>query len=463
MPNRYRDEILIGNVLLESNGFVVILDAKGRTVCNQTFPHIDQLPIKSALYQLARMTVVADTAYIGGRDGIIFVLTLPMEFLKVADGSDIGESEGTDDKLEVIVSNITLPYFCIAEVFTYTADGVITACFNHTDNMLYIVNLHTPSDKSEIPFTPESDLSNLLPVGEVFYYVQHGHLLRADVARGGTQVATLPNCDQAWLEMNEYHYIIIQCENKSFLYVPQEWSDADGIKYGAWKNRDVQLEPCHGIGFVSFVFSVDGTMVTLYNTLNNFKIRIELSGNPDRNTLTCTWNGNLTFIYRDTSCNCWRQHQITEGYVNETSSIIPFSEGTLPPLVTNVNQSVLLLHPTYLLIPSRHQVLLDLYNNVSYPTITDNTVLYYAGIYAIRSVDAIDDVKTVSDDGIEDSSTGTQWPVYLAVTVVIVVVVVLLLVIVAYKKRQWILKVLRRDHFPQQESTSVSGIQETGL
>ena len=397
------------------------------------------------------MTVVADTAYIGGRDGIIFVLTLPMEFLKVADSSDIGASEGTDDKPEVIVSNITLPYSCIAEVFTYTADGVITACFSHTDSMVYIVNVHEPSQKREIPFTPEGDLSNLLPVGEVFYYVQHGHLLTADVARGGTQVATLPNCDQAWLEMSEYHYITIQCENESFLYVPGEWSNADGIKSGAWKNRNVQLKPCHGIGFASVVFSVDGTMVTLYNALNNFKTSIVLSGNPNTNTLICTWNGNLTFIYRDTSCNCWRQHQITEGYVNENSSIIPFSEGTLPPLVTTVNQSVLLLHPTYLLIPSRHQVLVDLPNNVSHPMITGDTVLYYSGIYSLRSDNVNDVVKSASDDG-TDSSTGTQsqWPIYLVVilSLVLVVVVVFLLIfgVVAYKLKLMsrIRKIFRR-------------------
>ena len=322
---------------------------------------------------------------------------------------------------------------------------MITACFNHSDSMLYIVNIHDPSDKSELPFTPNSDLSNILPVGDAFYFVQNDHLLRGDVPRGQTQVATLETCHQAWLEMNEYHYIIIQCMGKSYLYVPEEWNSAAyGIKYGAWKNRNVKLRPCHGDGFASVVFSVDDTTVIIYDARNDFRKDVKLTGIPDASTLTCTWNNNhLTFLYKDLSCDCWRRYQIAEQYVNETSSIIPYSEGMLPPLVTEnspINQEVLLFHPTYFLLPSAHQLFIDLHSNVTHPMITDDIVIYHTGIYSARGDDETD-IKNISDDGTEGASTDIHWGVYLALIVAIMMIMVIALVtgFVAYRRKARIL------------------------
>ena len=434
--------ILIGSILLTDTSRILVYDIKGKMIVNETFPHIEQLPLKSAVHQTARMLVTEKAAYIGGYDGIIFIVTLSTELIESVSAMGGGESVSS---AEVTVTNTTLPFSCIPEVFTLTAEGLITACFSHSDSILYIVNVHEPWYKSELLFTANSDLSNILPVGDVFYFVQHGHLFRADVPRGQTQVAVLENCQSAWLDMNQYHYIIIQCTDRSYLHVPKEWNtDAPGIKDGAWKHRNIVLRPCHGDGFASVVFSVDGTTLTIYDVRNDFwKGNITLTGTPDASTLTCTWsNDHLTFLYEDLSCRCWRQYQLTEQYINETSSIIPYSEGMLPPLVTGnsrVNQDVLLFHPTYLLVPSTHQLFVDLNNNVTHPMITDDVVIYHAGIYSIRDIET-GDPKNTSDDGAEDTSTSVHWAVYLAVAVAIVIIMVFVITgLVAYRKRYRIL------------------------
>ena len=263
---------MIGSILVTKNGSVLLYDVNTNLVINQTFPSVEQLPKTSALWHTARMSVIDNNAYIGGRDGIVFNLTLPINFLKtVSTGGSVGLG-GSEDDVELTFSNITLPFSCINEVFTDTVDGVISACFSYGDSRLYVTNIHSPFDTIELQFAPDTDFSNVLPVADVFYIVQYGHLLRADVARGQTLVETLEDCDkQAWLEMNEYYYIIIKCVNKSIVYIPEEWSDAKGIKNGAWKNRNVELRPCYGIGFTLLVFSVDDTMITFYNIQNNFK------------------------------------------------------------------------------------------------------------------------------------------------------------------------------------------------
>ena len=419
---------MIGSVLLTTTGRILISDVNQRLVVNQTFPHMEELPLKSGVYQTARMAVINGVAYIGGRNGIIYLLTLPMDYL--AGDSAAGTRQ-------VIVKNVTLPLSGITEAFAFTADGVIAACFNNETNTLYVVNVHSPSDKSELQFTPHTDLSNVVPVENAFYFVQHGHLLRADVARGETQVKTLKECGQAWITTNEHYNIIIECENKSFVYATQEWSDAHGIKYGAYKNRDVQLKPCHG---TSFVFSADDTMLTIYDSRNDFKKSITLPGNPDTAKLICTWNnGNLTLMNRDITCNCWKQHLLTERYEIGTSRYIRYSEGTLPLLpVDNISQDVLLFTPTYFLLPARHQLFFDLDNNVVHPMVTDAIVVFHAGIYPIRNSDN-SIVKPIgpSDDPAHNS-TGKQWPVYVLVGVGLVLVVII--VAGAYKQKPRILR-----------------------
>ena len=440
--DRNNGAILIGSILLTNTSRILVHDINGKMIINQTFQHIEQLPVKSALHQTARMTVTDENAYIGGFDGIIFVLSSPTKFIESA--STVNNNPSAD--VHVSVSNISLGIPCVPEVFTHTSNGVTTACFNNTDSILYIVNIHDPSDKSELSFTANSDLSNVLPAGDVFYFVQHGHLLRGDVPNGQTQMAVLENCHQAWLEMNEHHYIVIQCMDKSYLYVPEEWNSAAyGIKYGAWKNRNVKLRPCHGDGFASVVFSVNGTTVTIYDVRNDFTKDITLTGIPDANALTCTWNNNhLTFLYEDSSCDCWRQYQLAEQYVNATSSIIPYSEGMLPPLVTQnspVNQEVLLFHPTYFLLPSAHQIFVDLYRNVTHPMITDDVVIYHAGIYSARGDDETV-IKNVPNDDTEGASTGIHWGVYLVVVVVAIMMIMVLVLVtgfVTYRKKSRIL------------------------
>ena len=149
-----------------------------------------------------------------------------------------------------------------------------------------------------------------------------------------------------------------------------------------------------------------------------------LTGIPDTITLTCTWNNNhLTFLYKDWSCNSWRQYQLAEQYVNKTSCIIPYSEGMLPPLVTEnspINQEVLLFHPTYFLLPSAHQLFVDLHSNVTYPMITDDIVIYHASIYSARGDDETDIKMSLTIVQKVLLLVAMHWGVYLVVVVVII-------------------------------------------
>ena len=429
--------LMIGSIMLASDNSILIFDANARTILNQTFPHMKQrLPIKSGLNGFASMAVVNGVAYIGGFNGTIYLLKLPVESLST-EGSKLSE----DANAEVNVSNITLPFHCIAEAFTYTTtNGVIAACFNNNNSILYIVNVHSPSEKRELQFTSKSDLSNILPVGEAFYFVQHNHLLRADITSTGgpTQVETLENCRQAQLMMNRYYYIVIHCKERSHVYVPLEWRKTSGMtpgmKYGAWKNSNVELKPCHGIGFALLVLSVNDATVTLYDPRNDFKTNIILPGDPNTIDLTCTWNGSyLTLMYNDETCNCWKEHQLSEQYLNVTSSIIPYSEGTLAPLVVDnrtISQGVLLFHPTYYLLPSARQVFLDLRKNVTHPMITEDVVVYHAGIYSQNPEPGINDEVT-TDSG---ETSHTHWQVYTGVGVALALVLTVFGVVAYWQK-----------------------------
>jgi len=428
------NDIPTGSILLTSVGYILIFDTNGKILVNQTFPHISQLPIKSAAYKTARMAVIGDVAYFGGLEGVVFILkNLPVDLLEQAStgGSNLGDPVGG----EVIVSNITLPFSCTTEAFTYTSD-VIAACFNNKDSILYFVNIYSTSDKSEFQFTPDSDLSNILPVNDVFYFAQHDQLFRADIARGQKPVERLENCLQPWLTMNKGYYIIIHCMKKSYVYMPPQWSDAPGIRDGAWKNRNVELKPCHGVGRASqsIVFSVDDTTLTFYDTRNNFKKTITLAGSPDTSTLTCTWNDSqLVLMYKNNSTNNWRTHLLTEQYTYTTASVIPFSEGTLPPLVVGnnvISQNVLVFHSTYFLIPSAHQVFLDLHSNISHPMITDDVVIYHAGLYS--PIPEAPLVKGEVSNG--EASTGIHWSVYVAIGVTTMLIIAGLSIII-YKQK----------------------------
>lgn len=439
--NRYSNN-LIGSIIITSGGYILISDANGRMFINQTFPYMDQLPIVSAAYQTAIMAVMGDVAYIGGLNGTIFLLQLPVDLLEQAStgGNNLGDPvAGT----EVIVSNVTLPFPCIPEAFTSTPD-VIAACFSNNDSVIYFVNIHSPFDKSELPFTHDTDLSNILPVDDVFYFVQHDQLFRADT-KSQESVERLENCRQPWLMMNKYEHIIIQCMNKAYVYVLPQWSNAPGISNGAWKNKNMKLKPCYGVGHASqsVVFTVDDITMRLYDTRNDFEKTVMLTGRPDASTLTCAWNDSQpVLMYKDKSSSNWMIHQLTEQY--ETTSVIPFSEGMLPPLVVDdhvINQSVLLFHPTYFLIPSAHQVFIDLHNNISHPMITDDVVLYHAGIYSLKS--EATDIKNESPSGrTKDSSTGTLVYNIVAIGLGIILTIVVAGVII-YKQSNKIMKLIR--------------------
>ena len=433
---------MIGRFLLTASGRFLIFDVNQNPVVNQTFPHMEELPLESGIWQTAKMAVINNVAYIGGRNGIVYLLRLPIDHLaKVFAGS----SDFAAGAHWVTVTNITLPFSCIVEAFAHTADGVIAACFSNENSTLYIVNVHSPSDKNvprPLQFTPLTDFSNVVPVKDVVYFVQHDHLLRADIARGETQVAPLEHCGQAWITTNEQYSIIIECENTSFVYVPEELSDAYGIKYGAWKNRDVHLKPCHG---TTFVFSVDDTVVTIYDYRNDLNKRISLTGNPDTTTLLCTQNdGNLTLLNRDKTCNCWIQHLLTEQYEIKASNFIPHSEGTLPPLQVGNNrtipQSALQFNDTYFLLPATHQFFVDLHNNIVHPMITDDIVVFHAGIDSVSNSDSGtgNSLSADSNDDPTNDSNDKQWPVYVLVPVVVLLVVAAA-GFLAYKQKRRIL------------------------
>ena len=418
---------MIGSFLLTASGRILIFDFNQTLVVNQIFSHTKELPLKSGIYQTAQMTVINNVAYIGGQNasgnGIAYLVTLPIEYLEEVSARSNDLAAGA----QVTVTNITLPVSCIIEVFAHSADEAIAACFSHENSTLYIVNLHSPFDKSEpLQFTPRTDFSNVVPVEDAFYFVQHGHLFRADIASGANQVAILEHCVQAWITTNEHYSIIIECENKSFVYVPKEWSDAYGIKYGAW-NWNVQLKPCHG---TTFVFSVVDTIVTIYDYRNDFHRRITLTGNPDTTTLLCSQNnGILTLLNRDKSWNIWIQHILTEQYEIKASNVIPYSEGTLPPLPVGNNrtvpQSALVFNSTYFLLPATHQLFFDLQNNITHPMITDDIVVFHAGIYSVSNSDSDGDIVKLADsyDNPAQDSNDKQLLVYVMVPVVLLLVV----------------------------------------
>ena len=440
---------MIGSILLTARGRILLFDADETLLVNQTFPHMESLPVKSAMsrYQTARMTVIKNFAYIGGRDGVIYRIKLPVDYL---DAVSTGASSHLAGKYveSLNIFNITLPFSCIVEVFTYTqADGVIAACFNNTNSTLYIVNIHSPSHSSVLNFMHGTDFSNVLPVGDAFYFVQRGQLFRADITRGETPVKTLQYCGQAWLEKNEGYAIIIDCEgtSMSIVYVPQEWSSAYAIKHGGWENENVYLRPCYD---TNFAFSVDKTTVTLYDIRNDFKTKVALAGNPDIETLICSRNGsNLVLINHDKNCNCWQQHSLTEQYQIETLKIIPYSEGMLPPLAVGkniVSQNPLLFNPTKFLLPAEQQLFFDPHNNIVHPKITDDTVVFHAGIPANTQDSPI--VKPISSNNDPENNSGTHVLVYVLVVLVLLILVMAgIFLVYIYKKRKRIYdKIFRR-------------------
>ena len=103
--DRSNGAILIGSILFTNTSRILVHDIKGNMIINQTFPYIEQLPIKSALHQTSRMAVTdEDTAYIGGLDGTIFILSLPTEFIK----SPTVVSSNMSAEVHLSVSNISL-------------------------------------------------------------------------------------------------------------------------------------------------------------------------------------------------------------------------------------------------------------------------------------------------------------------------------------------------------------------
>ena len=429
---------ILGSILLTAAGRILILDTEGRLVVNQTFPHMEHLPLKSAMssYQTARMAVINGFAYIGGGHGVIYLIKLPVDYL---DTVSTGAGSYLDGKYTkaLNVSNITLPYPCIVEMFTYTqTDGVIAACFDNTNSTLYVVNVHSPSRSSMLQFTSGTDFSNVLQVDDAFYFVQHDQLFRADLTRGETAVKTLQYCGQAWLKKNEGYAIIIDCTNtsRSIVYVPQEWSSADGIKHGGWTYENVYLESCYS---THFIFSVDEKTVTLYDIRNDFKTKVTLKRNPETETLRCSGNdSNLVLINQDRNFSCWIQHPLTGQHQIETFKFIPYSEGTLPPLAVGhsvLRQNPLLLHGTKFLLPAKHQLLFDPQNNIVHDKITNDVVVFHAAISKQGSPDG-PMVKPVPNDD-QGNNSGAQWPIYVVVVLALVVVFIFIGGVLVNKKQ----------------------------
>jgi len=389
-------------MLITENQRLVLLNLEdGQVIFNKTLSHL-QFPEISAIFETANMKVINNTAYVGSFNGTVYEL-------------HVTEDAGN---VSVNISTIKLNLFCIPEVFIDKGSDVIAACFGNEISTLYFVNVHSPTERSELKFTKLSDLSNILAVGNVFYFFQNGHLLRGDTS-GQRIMESLQGCIQPLLILNRNCCIIIQCPEKSFVFSPPEWSSAPGIRRGEWENKKVY--PCYGIGPIPLVFSSDGAAITFYDIRNDFQQTIRVNGTPAVNSILCAWsNDDIVLVYQDLRCDCWIEHKLNSNFEDKN-----LAHGTLHPLSTskgNINQNILLFYPDtlqYLLIPSANQVLLDLKSNFFHTDITSNVVLYHNMVFI--KAKKKDTGKKGSNKKL--SAVSHSWPVYVSVAIIVSLII----------------------------------------
>lgn len=404
--------------LMVTENHRLILLQNGYEIYNRVLPYL-QIPEISAVYGTATMEVINTTAYIGGLDGVVYQLHISI------DGGDVS----------VNVSSLELHLPCTAEVFTNTGSGVITACFGNSVNKLYIINVNSPGERSELKFTNTSDLSNILPIDKAFYYAQSNRLFRGDTS-GQRVVETLQNCIQPSLVRHKNCCLIIQCPEKSYVFVPPEWRSAPGIWEGSWEDK--KPYPCYGVGSTSYIFSYEGAEITFYDIRNDFKQTIRLGGAPDPTSITCAWNKNdLVLFYKENErCDCWIRYEMSGNLEYKNSTEIPSSHGTLDPLSTSkgdIAQSVLLFYPDvlrFLMLPSANQIMIDLRTGFTYTNITSDVILYHGMVF-----DSTSNSKDTGKQGADDKLTrgSDDWTAYVAVGVGMAVLAMIVVVgIISY-------------------------------
>ena len=399
--------------LLVAENQKLILLQNGQEIYNRTLSHL-QIPEISAVYGTATMEVINNIGYIGGFNGTIYRLHISVN------GGEVS----------VNVSTVELNLPCTAEVFTNTDSGVTTACFGHSINTLYIINVNSPGERSELKFTNTSDLSNILPVNEMFYYAQSNHLFRGDTS-GQRVVETLQNCIQPLLVRHKNCCLIIHCPEKSHVFVPPEWG-APGIWEGSWEDK--KPYPCYGIGTSSYIYSYEGAQITFYDIRNDFKQIIILGGAPDPSSITCAWNKNdLVLFYKENvRCDCWIRYEMNSNLEYKNSTVIPSSHGTLHPLSTSkgdIDQSILLFYSDvlhFLMLPSENQVMIDLRTGFIYSNITSDVILYHGMILRMSTSNSEDTGKKGTND--KSTRRSHDWTAYVAVGVGIAVLTTIVVV-----------------------------------
>ena len=399
------------NVIVTENQRLVLLQ-NGHEIYNEMLSL--QIPEISAVYGTATMEVVNNTAYIGGFNGTVYRLHISV------DGGHVS----------VNVSTVELNLPCIPEVFAHTGSSVITACFGHSVNRLYFVNIDSPDENAPLKFTNTSDLSNIVAVNGVFYFAQSNHLFRGDTG-GQRVVETLQNCIQPLLLEHKGCCLIIQCPDKSYVFVPPEWGSAPGFWEGSWEDK--KPYPCYGVGSVPLIFSYEGAEITFYDIRNNFKHTIKVNGAPDPSTFICVWSNNdpVLFYKENLRCNCWIRHTMSSNLEYTNSTEIPSSHGTLRPLSTSkgdIDQGVLLFYPDilrFLMLPSANQVMVDVRTDFVYTNITSRVVLYHGMVHESKSNNENTGKQETNDKSTRESH---DWTAYVAVGVGIAILVMIAVV-----------------------------------
>ena len=411
-------------ILIITQDKEVTLLQEGHQIYSKKFSDL-LFPEISAIHNIARMQVVNNTAYIGSFNGTIYKLHVSIDTGNVS----------------VNLSTVRLNLPGITEVLTNNGPNVSAACFANKTNMLYLVNVHSPSERSELPFSQASDLSNILDVKNVFYLAQTNNLFRADTNSQPRVAEKLQDCIQPKLIKHKDCGIIIHCQNMSIYFIPEEWNACGipGIYRGPW--QDKKPFPCHNIGTAPRIFSSNGTAITFYDIRNDFQKTVKLNGTVDVNTITCAWiNNDIVLVYKENQeCNCWLLHTLNNKLEHKNLTIISLAKGKLHPLSTrkgNVDQKVLLFYANhnlqYLLLPFENQTLLDLKTGFSYGNITNRVVLYNGMIFDPTSGGGGTGKKNPTDNSSEESDSWVTYVIVVGIVVFITITLVAILGPVSY-------------------------------
>jgi len=404
-----------------TNELQLIMIHNGKILAKTRLPEMEfKVPIQTAAYGYATMSIINRIIYIGGIDGVVYEIHV--------------SGSVSEDQLSVSVSNVSLGIpDCHVET-VIDNDGATAVCFSDTTNTVNTIKVHSPSISSQHAFMTDDYISNVVKLDkDKVCYMHNDALYKANVNEGHTLIETIENCEFPLLVPNVNHYIILNCAGStSEVYVPLEWGDTDthGIRNGAWKNTNQILYPCHGTGFATLVYSHENNLVTFYNVYNDFEFTISLN----ETLMKCVLEEDyLMLLVKNESCDCKMMHLLDDSFEHFASFPIRDSHGKLSPLVINnqmIDQNVLIFqrlgHVQDIMIPSAMQILFDVINNVSYSNITDDVVLYH-GLLPLTENDITGKDQVVPSNEEDDNN----WVVYTVPIAVVTIVLVVILVVVA--------------------------------